>query len=258
MRLSIHGISSTLSANHWVQHMTSFQDKAPLRIPVKLVEGRWEFLYGGGVPARNGAVGDLVLETYSITDIEFCARLKRRTEHKILDVGTELLVALAVKTDQNLSAELKKALIPPKTDGLELGIEYHSTARSAYTQFVRVYVCEPSAQQKRIPSYKEGGAWLQLQGTRPTGIFTSQIDFPVLGDAGIFDSLNHAFTTLSEIYEPWRKSHTGNIYNRVLYKERNGKWYPLDVLRDTAIAKDEHQIVRELWLKVTKQLRLPL
>lgn len=239
--------------------MTSFQEKkAPLRIPVKLVEGQWEFLYGGGVPARNGAVGDLILNTYSITDAEFCSRLKRRTEHKILDVGTELLVALTVKPDPNLAVEHKKALIPPKSDGLQLGTEYYSTARSAYTQFVRVYVCEPSDQQKRMHPSKGGGAWLQLQGTRPTGILTSQIGFPVLGDQGIFDSLNHAFTTLSEIYEPWRKSHTGNIYTRVLYKEKNGRWYPLDVLRDAAIAKDEHQIVRELWLEVTKQLSLPL
>jgi hypothetical protein len=237
--------------------MTSIQDKAPLRIPVKLVDGQWEFLYGGGVPARNGAVGELILNNHSITDAEFLSRLKRRTEHKILDVGTELLVALTVKPDPKLRADLAKVLIS-KDDSLQFGTEYYSTTRSGYTKFVRVYVIEPSDQQKRMHPNKGGGAWLQLQGTRPTGILTSQIGFPVLGDKGTFDSLNHAFTTLSEIYEPWRKSHTGNIYTRVLYKERNGKWYPLDVLRDAAIAKDEHQIVRELWLDITRQMALPL
>jgi hypothetical protein len=91
--------------------MTSFHDKkAPLRIPVKLVDGEWEFLYGGDVPARNGAVGELILHTYSIADAEFCSRLKRRTEYKILDSGTELLVVLTVKPDPKLRAELAKAL----------------------------------------------------------------------------------------------------------------------------------------------------
>jgi hypothetical protein len=238
--------------------MVSFREKAPLRIPVKLVEGRWEFLYGGGVPTREGAVGDLILGADSIADKEFCARLKRRTEYKILDVGAELLVALTVKPDLNISPELKTALIVKKDDDLQFGTEYYSTARSAYTQFARVYVGEPSDQQKRMHPNKVGGAWLQLQGTRPTCVLTSQIVFPRLGGKGTFDSLNHAFTRLSEIYEPWRKAHTGNIYTRVLYKEKNGKWYPLDLLRDAAIAKDEHQIVRELWQEITRQMSLPL
>ena len=34
------------------------------------------------------------------------------------------------------------------------------------------------------------------------------------------------------VFEPWRKSHTGNIYGRIFYKEKNSKWYPIDVLRN--------------------------
>ena len=60
-------------------------------------------------------------------------------------------------------------------------------------------------------------------------------------------SLNHAYTKLSETFETGRISHTGNIYTRVLYRERNLKWYPLDVLRNKALAKQEHEIANSLW-----------
>jgi hypothetical protein len=60
-------------------------------------------------------------------------------------------------------------------------------------------------------------------------------------------SLNHAFTKLSETYETWRISHTGNVYSRVLYQERNGHWYPLDLLRNETLDKKEQQIAHELW-----------
>jgi hypothetical protein len=59
--------------------------------------------------------------------------------------------------------------------------------------------------------------------------------------------INHAYTRLSEIYETWRISHTGNIYHRILYKERNGKWYPLDVLRNRKLQQQEHQIAEAIW-----------
>jgi len=59
--------------------------------------------------------------------------------------------------------------------------------------------------------------------------------------------LNHAFTKLSETYDTWRISHTGNIYTRVFYQERNGKWYPLDLLRNEKLEKQEQEIAKGLW-----------
>jgi hypothetical protein len=33
----------------------------------------------------------------------------------------------------------------------------------------------------------------------------------------------------------------------VLYRERNGIWYPLDILRNKALEKQEQEIARKLW-----------
>jgi len=101
-----------------------------------------------------------------------------------------------------------------------------------------------------------GGVWLHLQGSEPKGISTSSVKVPDEISKEPLESLNYAFTRLSEKYEPWRKSHTGNIYERFLYKEKNGRWYPLDVLRNAAIAKDEHQLIREQWALLSEQLKL--
>lgn len=46
-------------------------------------------------------------------------------------------------------------------------------------------------------------------------------------------SINQAYTRLSEVYEPWRKSHTGNAFNLVYYFDTTVlAWYPLSTLRD--------------------------
>lgn len=51
-----------------------------------------------------------------------------------------------------------------------------------------------------------------------------------LGEKFQFGSLNEAYSKLSEIYEKERKSHTGNIFLKILYKEKTN-FYPLDKLR---------------------------
>jgi hypothetical protein len=60
-------------------------------------------------------------------------------------------------------------------------------------------------------------------------------------------SLNHAYTKLSEAFETWRISHTGNIYQHVLYREKNGKLFLLDVLRNRALQQAEHETAQSLW-----------
>lgn len=231
--------------------MTDIYTKTPIRIPVKLVDGQWEFFYGGGLSVSNGAVGDLVIDKSVIEDKKFLALLKQRSEHKILGVGTELRIALTIKSSADIDSELKKFLI--SVNALELGSNYFDTSRSPDTQFVKVRIGEPTLRQMKMRPKDNGGIWLRLQGTQPKGISTSQVIVPPLVSKGPLESLNHAFTRLSEKYEPWRQSHTGNIYERVLYQEKNGRWYPLSVLRNAAIANDEHELIRHQWELLSKQ-----
>ena len=52
-------------------------------IPVRLVEGKCEFLFGGVVPVKEGAVAELVVKRLSI-GAPFLEKLDRKETHKIL------------------------------------------------------------------------------------------------------------------------------------------------------------------------------
>ncbi len=236
--------------------MNDHIDWKPVRVPVILVDGQWEFFYGGKVPVREGAFGELHVDKGSIVDNEFLSSLKRKNAYKILGAGTELLVALTVKSEPKLKDELNDNLLPPNSHGTVLSGHYYLSRLSQDTQFVKIRIAGPTDRQKNHDPGETGGVWLQLEGFQAKGLTSSMVNVPPEVSKAPADSLNHAFTLLSEKYEPWRKSHTGNIYARIFYQETNQRWYPLDVLRNAAMAEDEHQFVREQWDKISKQLNI--
>lgn len=238
--------------------MINPNERKPLRIPVKLVDGQWEFLYGGGLPIRNGAVGDLVVDSGAVQDKTFLAQLQRASKHKILAPFTDLLVALTVRPEPTLAPDLLKCLLPISTPELQFGDAYFHTRRPGGTRFIRIRVAEATDRQRHMNPDETGGVWLHLKGLEVMGVSTSTIELPDPLAKKPAESLNHAFTLLSEKFEPWRLSHTGNIYDRVLYRETNGKWYPLNVLRNAGEAQEEHQLIRENWARIALQLNLKL
>ena len=58
-------------------------------------------------------------------------------------------------------------------------------------------------------------------------------------------------------YEPWRISHTGNVYQRFLYKENNGKWYPLELLCNRALVEKEQEIAFQMWQDFMSRVSVP-
>jgi hypothetical protein len=72
-----------------------------------------------------------------------------------------------------------------------------------------------------------------------------------------FASLNHALTALSELFEPWRISHSGNICKQVLFPGADGKWYPLDRLRRVAEAREEDALINRRWQELMKTILNP-
>jgi hypothetical protein len=237
--------------NHRGIVMTSPFDTPKLRIPVKLVQGQWEYFYGGGVPVAEGTIGDLVVERAAVTDRDFLGALRRPSVHRVLNEGTNLMVALTIRTplDQQLQAHLRE--LRPE----ERAAEYYESVRPAQTRFVQITIGAPTAAAfKRLGREDAGGVWLHFEGTQPKGVSVSSVQLPNVVQPGNVDSLNHAFSCLSTVFEPWRKSHTGNVYTRVLYQERNSKWYPLETLRRAAEAAEEQTLIRERWAEIAQAL----
>jgi hypothetical protein len=217
-----------------------------LRIPVQFIGGVWEFKFGGQIPISDGTQAEIVVNRASVTDRNFLKMMEARDLHKVLEEGARLLVGLTVKPDSPPEKKLErllqsyqdlfKVLGPPA----ELNYRYDP-------YFVEVQLAGPNDRQARILGSSRGGLWLITEGIEAVGLTSTTVKFPSEIPIEPVASVNHAFTKLSEIFESWRISHTGNIYKHVLHLERNGKWYPLEVLRNRALQKAEHLVAQALW-----------
>lgn len=240
--------------------MDSHAGQDVIRIPVRLVDGQWEFFYGGKVPVKDRAVGELAVSRGAISDRAFLAGLVAPTEHRLLDENAELLIALSIRSEEGDFQGLRRYL--ESTPAVELAHEFFASTRSAINRFVRVTVGPPMSPDR---SGSQGGVVLCLEGLRPKRIKVSSVVLPfsvsssASGGRGrqTFASLNHALTALSELFEPWRISHTGSIYTRVLFQGGDGLWYPLDRLRRVAEAKEEDALINRRWQELMKSMLSP-
>ena len=223
-----------------------------VRVPVQYVNGHWEFVHGGEVPVSNNTIGDLELDQASIRDETFLQKLTLKTRHKALDHGVRLLVALTIKDRPELPETLKQYLRPaPEVTLLGLGHRWSTT------DCVEIKVGEHLEGGKAYGD-EDGSIWLCVEGFEATGLITTgEVFVPLEVSESPLSSLNHAFTRLSEAYEPWRISHTGNIYDRILYQEANGRWHPLGDLREPQLAKAERPIAAALWKRVVDSIGIP-
>jgi hypothetical protein len=126
--------------------MTDLHSGKRVRIPVKYIDGKWELSYGGPLPITNGANASLTLDRNEINDPEFLEKLERKSEHEILPPGTELLVALRVKPESNIAAQLRAHLIPFPEIASHLRGDFYM--ESSYFHFVRIKVLPQPIQRR--------------------------------------------------------------------------------------------------------------
>ena len=214
-------------------------------VPVKRVGDRWEFFYGGDVPVQEGAFGELTVSVAQITDEGFKQRVTRELMVPVLEQGTELRIALSDRELDGLRAGDWPEPCPPEVP-------------PGTTRFVRVWLGEVKRKGgEGTPTSSEkvaGGLWLKFKGLERCELQSSTVILPDGCSVPTAVSLNHAFTVLSERYETHRISHTGNVYSRVFYRERNGCWYPLDDLRRGVQAGAERDLLASTWREVERLL----
>ena len=219
-----------------------------VKIPVKYVNGTWELLYGGPLPVADNSSAELTVSTNNITDERFRDALTKTRWVPILGAETQLYVAITADLVSN--KELTKLFVDPKSFKRS-----YTTAISTSSQFVPVHISAPTDHQVRR-GVDSGGLWLKFQGMKDCGIESSTIRLPDLPGraSNIVNSLNHALTVLSEVFEDKRISHTGSVYRRIYYEDSDHIWYPLGDLRDREKAAAERLIIRNLWDGVLAQM----
>lgn len=236
--------------------MTGAKSTRRLRIPVRLVDGTWECALGGAVPVNDGTEAELVVQRAAISDECFLETMERKGLHKVLEEGVLLLVCLTVKPQGPVPERLVPLLKPYNTFRGTIGTQYIDRWNPNTTAFLEVRIGGPDDKQAKLFDTNRGGLWLLTEGIEAVGLASTTVFLPPAISEKPVASLNHAYTKLSETFETWRISHTGNIYDRVLYQERNGTWYPLDILRNNALEKQEQEIARTLWENLMAKMTL--
>lgn len=226
--------------------MSKPESRGRLRIPVRFVDGVWELASGGTVPVNHLSEAELLVKRSSISDPKFLRSFERKASYKILEEGTVLLVRMTVKPEYPPQDRLRRVLKSYKDLQTVLATHLLDPFNPGTLFFAEVKLAGPNDRQARRFGTDKGGLWLLARGREFT-LATTTILLPEEVRAESVATLNHAYSILSENFETWRISRTGNIYRHVLYKERNGKWYPLDLLRDEALACQENEIANELW-----------
>lgn len=222
-------------------------DKKKLKLRACIVNGVLELASGGPIPIAEKTSFEITVEARNITDPRFrdIALEKRRVQ--ILSEGTRLVVLFS--SDQVVTGPVRFFDGFTPYEKIASRLQQHlSRGWEIQTPLIVGLTIgpfpPPRGQQHAV---EMGGLWLKIEAGRPVGLEVSSVLLP---DGYEFDearSLNHAMTLISEQLEPWRISHTGNVYQRVYYEETNGWWYPLDWLRDSELHNAEHQIAAELW-----------
>lgn len=225
-----------------------------IRVPVRYVDGNWECALGGGIPVENGTEAELIVDAGDIADKTFLQALDTAVKHKVLGEGSAFLIALTVKQDAPPTPALAASLIRFHTIRWNLASEFLDSFNPATLCFIRVTLSKPGDRQIKTLNSRDGGLWLVTQGLRTTEIISTTVTLPEAVSQEPATSLNHALTKLSEAYETWRISHTGNVYDRVFYQAKDGRWYPLKVLRSATIEDQAHAIGGQLWDEFMKKM----
>lgn len=190
-------------------------------LPVRVRDGRVEFFYGGPLPAlEEDTIGDLVVPAFSLKNQALLGPLSNHLDVPILPAGTRLMAGL--RPDRHLR---------------EISPQFRSDRfPQDFTAFAEITLKQSLE--------------LRSRGTKRAALNPCMCHIPVLNvadksDDGLAKSVNHAYTRLSERFETYRRSHTGNVFQAVFFRDvdpdRGRSWAPLEILRRRIEAKIEQR-----------------
>ncbi len=169
--------------------------KKTVKIPIRIVDGRAEYFYGGPFPKLRDVTGDLVVPAFSLLDKPFAEECSESDGSEILPEGTSLMVN--VWADDGAPGLCKNIICGPLSGNVE------------------VRLLEP--------------LFLWHRGTKSSVLNPCGCFIPALNERA--SSLNHAYTIISKKFETKRQTNTGNVFKKV-YCLAQGSWEPLQRLRE--------------------------
>lgn len=202
--------------------LTPSEAEKLVRLPVKVVRGQIVLANGKPLPELEECGGaTLVVPATQVKDPDLLARLRQIETIEFLSSGASVL--LDMRLDSAARREWSKLY------QFDVKKKRHPFIHSQANQVLPYY----------LPEYRLGFAcveavlieplYLALQGANKASLCGGRCRLPTLGLEAI--SINHAYTLASQHFEPSRKSHTGNVFEKAQCKDRHGMWRSLDHLR---------------------------
>jgi hypothetical protein len=183
-------------------------------IPVTICNGKIVPFYGGELPQfREGAVMDLLTEEGAFLEPAEIQRFHQESFQIILPEGSEMFAVISFR-NQDFIHQAKNVKADPVPGGVSVLVPF--------------WLLEPLR--------------LHLRGTRKAELLPCECDLRIDGQTSA-SSVNEAYTRLSERYEPWRRSHTGNVFTKVYFRELGTDIArPIDFLREQHEAEAEKKL----------------
>lgn len=193
---------------------------ATVRIPIRIKDSQPVFFYGGPLPRlEEGSVADLVVPRSAVTEPALLEVLLRQEERTVLDAGTELLIEISLRSNDRRLEDIQA-----------VGVVHEA----ASSRFARLRLNEPLR--------------LLLRGTNRGVLRPCTCEVVQLREQAT--SLNEAYSIAVRAFEPWRRSHTGNVFKKLFYRHATvaGKkhWRPLETLRFAHEARFDGEIARAI------------
>jgi hypothetical protein len=208
-------------------------DAKTIRLPVRFIEGRFiNQITGVAITEiKHETPCEIIVNANKITDDDLLIVLGNETDVDLVKEGTVLLAQVGRK---DIPSNMRQFAVSP--DGMSSKYD---------AEYVEIELREPLVMKFR------GSKQPQLKDCE---CYIRSID-------QIAKSINHAYSLISTAFEPKRRSHTGNVFQKVFYSyetrsQRQG-WHVLNRLRSkTLFAYGEYLAAKYREMKNKQQADL--
>lgn len=202
------------------------ENKKTVRIPAKIINGKAEYYYDSNLKLKEGAFVDMIVRKIDVVGDIFQKELDDNQTCFLLPKDTLLMAQIepsGIGEDKEIDETIKRAIrILVDSGGDPRALENKRLALFEIILMEDLYI--------RLRG-----------GNKKATLKPCPCAVPILKKTAL--SVNHAYSLLSHDFERNRTSHVGNVFNKILYRNRNA-WIPLDVLRTKMQSEKEQKYIR--------------
>lgn len=193
-------------------------------IPVRIKDGTVKYFYDNesGLPKISDVeYAELIIPRNSLLDNELINKLTEEKTVDFIEKGTELYAQISINDMHKLDEVSQSNIQTLKT-------------REGREPFIEIKLYEDLE--------------LTLRGSKKARLKNCRCEIPALDDKEAM-SLNQAYTLISEKFEPGRRSHSGNVFDKIYFLQ-DDVCYKIEKIRNRLQSRYEEEC---LWVKEEKK-----